>query len=402
MRQAPGENSTPSPQPPPRPPGPDPLGQTGHDFARAAAEARLMARPNALKAYRRLHRTGESPGLDLHLAPIAAVLREDGPEGEVIKFTQRVPATRAVTAAGDALPQDLRTESVLIPMLGRKGQRNYTLCVSSQVGCAMGCTFCETAQMGLIRSLTPAEIVGQWFAAAHIIGIAPRNIVFMGMGEPLDNFDNVTAAIAVLKDHDGPAVAISRITVSTVGRLDGLARLRQLIARPGWHRMGLAISVNAPTDAVRSAIMPINRAMPMDQLQKMLVEWPIYGGGKVCLEYVLIPGVNDAPEHARQLAEWVRPINERYREQTGGNSDRAIVNLIPYNPRRASPWPAPAEDDVDRFLGWLLDLGLYAKRRRTKGRDLMGACGQLGSEAIRKRRAVEVGVSLGTSGPAAP
>lgn len=379
---------------------PDPLGLTGQAFARAMQESGLMPRANALAAYRMLHRTGEAHRLDPQLAPIAAVLREDGPEGEVIKFTQRVPATRAVTAAGEALPQDLRTESVLIPMLGRKGQRNYTLCVSSQVGCAMGCTFCETAQMGLIRSLTPAEIVGQWFAARHIIGIAPRNIVFMGMGEPLDNFDHVTAAIAVLKDHDGPAVAISRITISTVGRLDGLARLRDLIARPGWHRMGLAVSVNAPADAVRSSIMPINRAMPMGELQRTLVEWPIYGGGKVCLEYVLIPGVNDAEAHARALAEWVRPINERYREQTGGHSDRAIVNLIPYNPRRGSPWPAPREDDVDRFLGWLLDAGLYAKRRRTKGRDLMGACGQLGSEAIRKRRAVEVGAALGIRGPA--
>jgi len=279
MPDGPGENSMRAGVPA----RPDPLGLTGQAFARAMQESGLMARSNALAAYRKLHRSGEAHRLDPQVAPIAAVLREDGPEGEVIKFTQRVPATRAVTAAGEALPQDLRTESVLIPMLGRKGQRNYTLCVSSQVGCAMGCTSCETAQMGLIRSLTPAEIVGQWFAARHIIGIAPRNIVFMGMGEPLDNFDNVTAAIAILKDHDGPAVAISRITISTVGRLDGLARLRELIARPGWHRMGLAVSVNAPTDAVRSSIMPINRAMPMGELQQTLVEWPIYGGGKVCL-----------------------------------------------------------------------------------------------------------------------
>lgn len=406
--------TTPATRPlPDEPNRPDPLGLTGEIFARAAGSAGLMAPSNALAAYRRLHRTGESSTLkgelEPRVAPIAAVMREEGAEGEVIKFTQKVAgsAKPAAVSPGETAPapspaaeSNLQTESVLIPMIGRKGLLNYTLCVSSQVGCAMGCTFCETAQMGLIRSLTPAEIVGQWFAATHIIGRSPKNLVFMGMGEPLDNFDNVIAAIAILKDHNGPAMAISRITVSTVGRLDGLARLRDQIANPGWHRLGLAISVNAPADEVRSTIMPINRAMPMAELQRTLVDWPIYGGGKLCLEYVLIPGVNDSHEQARQLADWVRPINERYREQTGGTSDRALLNLIPYNPRRQSPWPAPREDDVDRFLGWLLDLGLYAKRRRTKGRDLMGACGQLGSAAIRKRRLVEtnVGVSVDNAG----
>src|SRR5262249_50931333 len=157
-------------------------------------------------AYRQLFRNGTLDGvLRPTLAPITAVLREESPEGEVIKFLQRVPGGSEGTAR--ALEgKALEIESVLIPLIGSSGAPTYTLCVSSQVGCAMGCTFCETAQMGLIRSLTAAEIVGQWFAARHIIGIAPKNIVFMGMGEPMDNYENVIQAVAVLKDHNGAGV----------------------------------------------------------------------------------------------------------------------------------------------------------------------------------------------------
>ena len=144
------------------------------------------------------------------------------------------------------------------------------------------------------------------------------------------------------------------------------------------------------TEAIVQAASETHRYPDMGvlALREALAEWPIYGGGKLCLEYVLIPGVNDAPHHARQLAGFIDPINQRYRQKTGGTSARCLLNLIPYNPRRNSPWPAPAEEDVDRFLGWLLDAGLYAKRRRTKGRQMMGACGQLGSESIRKRQLV--------------
>ena len=126
--------------------------------------------------------------------------------------------------------------------------------------------------------------------------------------------------------------------------------------------------------------MPINRGMPMADLRDAILAMPKYGGAKVCIEYVLIPGINDAPEHARELAEYVRPLS-------------ACVNLIPYNPRRNSPWPAPTEERVGEFLGWLTDAGCYAKRRRTKGRDMMGACGQLGNPQIRKRQLVPITTS---------
>jgi 23S rRNA (adenine2503-C2)-methyltransferase len=276
-------------------------------------------------------------------------------------------------------------------MIGSLGVTTYTLCVSSQVGCAMGCTFCETAQMGLIRSLTADEIVAQWYAATHELKVKVKNIVFMGMGEPLDNLSNVIQAIAVLKDHNGAGVPISQITVSTVGRLDGLKRLSEQVQEPGWHRLGLALSLNASNDAVRSSIMPINRKWKMAELQEALLAWPRRSGNKVCIEYVLIPGVNDSREHAKEIAEFLTPFGLLTKGRIAGTVVMAILNLIPYNPRRNSPWPAPTEERVDEFLAWLMAEGVFAKRRRTKGRAMMGACGQLGSEDVRKRQLVPPG-----------
>jgi len=266
----------------------------------------------------------------------------------------------------------------------------------------MNCGFCETAQMGLIRSLSPREIVAQWFTARHILAgpraIEVSNIVFMGMGEPLDNFDNVARAIAILTDANGPALAPSKITVSTVGRIDGLERLAGLISQPGMHRLGLAVSINAPRDEVRDRIMPINRSMPMAELSRVLQEFPHFGKRKICFEYVLIPGVNDARQDARDLAVYLRPFGA---EGPDGRrrTPLALLNLIPYNPRRDSPWPAPEESRVDEFMGWLKEEGVYVKRRRTKGRSMMGACGQLGTEEIRRRRYVPL-TTGGAAGPA--
>jgi 23S rRNA (adenine2503-C2)-methyltransferase len=301
----------------------------------------------------------------------------------------------ADSAAPSAGPP-LDIESVVIPMTGKTGRRTHTLCVSSQVGCAMGCGFCETAQMGLVRSLSAREIVAQWHAARHVLrgarGVDIANIVFMGMGEPLDNFENVAQAIRVLTDSNGAALPPSKITVSTVGRIDGLRKLAGLIAEPGFGRLGLAVSINAPRDAVRDAIMPINRAMPMGELSRALQEFPHFGKRKICFEYVLIPGVNDGLQDARDLAAYLEPFGAI---APGGErrTPLALVNLIPYNPRRQSPWPAPDEADVDRFMAWLKAEGVYAKRRRTKGRTMMGACGQLGTAEIRKRKYVPLTTS---------
>jgi 23S rRNA (adenine2503-C2)-methyltransferase len=377
---------------------PDPLALTSDAFARAMGE-RSVSRSHALRGYREAYRLGlrDAVGCAVGVPEVSRVVESESPEGIVYKFLTRVPdpdrgtfadsARRLPLANGHAHHDGLDAESVVIPMIGRRGVFTRTLCVSSQIGCAMGCGFCETAQMGLIRSLTPREIVAQWWNARHArasgLGLGVKNVVFMGMGEPLDNWDNVERAIEVLTDHNGPGVAMGNITVSTVGRVDGLARFAEATRRPGWHRLRLAVSLNAPNDEVRSEIMPINRAMPMHALRDAIVAQPRYGAKHVMMEYVLIPGVNDSRGCARDLASFVLG-----REPFAGPRIAAMINVIPYNPRRDSPWPAPAEGDVARFIGWVEDEGAPVRRRRTKGRDTMAACGQLGSERIRNRRLV--------------
>ena len=356
---------------------PNPLGVTSAAFADAARTHRAPAH-DALALYKAFH-NAPTDAMPWCVPTPNRVHESEGPEGTTRKFLLPVRGVdapknpRALPIAGQE--GTLETESVVIPMRTRGGA-SQTLCVSSQVGCAMGCEFCETAQMGLLRSLDAEEIVQQWWAARHHLGQAVRNIVFMGMGEPLDNPERVLRAIEVLTDNRGPALAMRRITVSTVGRLDGLAMLSEKVRTHGWKQLNLAVSVNAPNDEIRDSIMPINRGMPLTELVRMLEAWPLSTGKAICAEYVLIPGVNDANEHADELASRLRNV-------------RCCVNVIPYNPRRDSPWPAPEEADVDRFLARLEANGQFCKRRRTKGRDTMAACGQLGNERIRKRRYLE-------------
>ena len=352
---------------------PSPLGLTSAQFLDAAGLSGAKTTHAALARYKAFYRRGESTPADPVPAPIRTSVSE-APEGSVTKFLLPVPGVSAIA-------KDLETESVLIPM-PHGDETSWTLCVSSQVGCAMGCDFCETAQMGLIRSLTAGEIVAQWYAARHRLNHPVRNIVFMGMGEPLDNTEGVMQAIACLIDHNGPAIAASKITISTVGRAEGLRRLRERVLQPGLRQLNLAVSVNAPNDEIRSRIMPINRATPLAELMEILRSWPMRRCAAICIEYVLIPGVNDADDHADQLCALLKGL-------------RCCVNVIPYNPRRNSPWPAPLEDDVWRFLRRLESHGQFCKRRKTKGRDTMAACGQLGNEHIRRRRLVDATVSAG-------
>ena len=352
---------------------PDPLGLTGTGFMEACRSVEGVPRGReALSAYRRFHREGVIPtGTSPKLHPIGT--REI--EGETVKFTLR-------------LADGLETESVLIPMKRRDGSTTRTLCVSSQVGCAMGCRFCETAQMGLVRQLRTEDIVAQWHAATHEIGHRPKNIVFMGMGEPTDNLDAVLPAIRILVDHDGPAVAASNISVSTVGNPDGIRRLGELAAEPGFRRLNLAVSLNAPNDDIRAEIMPVDRAWPMDDLMDAMSSWPGRPKSAICIEYVLIPGVNDESAHCDEVCDYLRPL-------------RCSLNIIPYNPRRHSPWPAPTEESVEAFLARAMANGQFTKRRGTKGRDVMAACGQLGNPEIRARRRVadgtRVGLTLGSA-----
>ncbi|MFB0987446.1 MAG: 23S rRNA (adenine(2503)-C(2))-methyltransferase RlmN [Phycisphaerales bacterium] len=338
---------------------PDPLGLTAEGFAAASQLAGLTRGRGGIETYRRFHRDGIVPH---GTSPATHPVGRREVEGETIKFTL-------------SLPGGVETESVLIPMRKRNGTVTRTLCVSSQIGCAMGCRFCETAQMGLVHQLRTEDIVAQWYAAAHEIGIRPKNIVFMGMGEPTDNLDAVIPAIRILADHDGPAIAASNISVSTVGNPDGIRRLGELAAEPGFRRLNLAVSLNAPNDAIRAEIMPVDRAWPMDDLMNAMLGWAGRPKSAICVEYVLIPGVNDGLQHCDEVCEYLRPL-------------RCSLNVIPYNPRRDSPWPAPTERSVTMFTERAIANGQFTKRRGTKGRDVMAACGQLGNPEIRNRRRV--------------
>jgi 23S rRNA (adenine2503-C2)-methyltransferase len=165
------------------------------------------------------------------------------------------------------------------------------------------------------------------------------------------------------------------VTVSTVGRTDGIRRYGEFMLQHGFHRLNLAVSLNAPNDRIRSEIMPINRAEPIERLMEALLAFPKRPNAAICVEYVLIPGVNDADEHCDEVCALLKPL-------------RCSLNVIPYNPRRSSPWPAPEEESVQRFVRRAIENGQFCKRRGTKGRSAMAACGQLGNERIRARRFV--------------
>jgi 23S rRNA (adenine2503-C2)-methyltransferase len=280
--------------------------------------------------------------------------------GTITKKRNEEGTTKFVTKYNDGF----EIESVVVPMFNRN-----TLCVSSQVGCRMNCRFCETAQLGFYRNLTVEEIVGQVYTARFRFGFDLKNIVFMGMGEPLDNFENVIKAITVLTDQRGFNFPKRRITVSTVGIADGIRKLAEL----NWPDLRLAVSLNAPNDFVRSGIMPINRSTPMGMLRQVLLEYPLNKSGAIMIEYVLIRGVNDFREHAAQIAEYLKPFP-------------AKLSLIPYNPGSNSKYTAPSEQDVEQFRSWLVEEKVFVRRRATRGRKMMAACGQLGnhSETIEK------------------
>ena len=260
----------------------------------------------------------------------------------------------------------LEVECVRIPM----GKDRYTLCVSSQVGCKMGCTFCETAKMGFIRQLKASEIVAQLVVARSVLGWSIRNIVFMGMGEPLDNTEGVLQALRIMHDDHGLMYGQPRLTVCTAGRVDGLKELAKL----GYRRMDLSISLNAAFDHKRDQLMPVNRKFNLAELQKTLVEYPRRKQFVYAINYCLLPDFNDTREDAAAVAAFVAPLG------------RAVVNVIPYNPGTIPLTRAPTEQEVTTFLAWLKEDGCAVQRRVTKGRSVMAACGQLGNLELRKAR----------------
>jgi 23S rRNA (adenine2503-C2)-methyltransferase len=249
-----------------------------------------------------------------------------------------------------------RIEAVFIP-----DTPAMTFCLSTQVGCAMGCAFCLTGRMGLLRNLTAGEIAGQVRVLARELSLLDSrfNIVLMGMGEPLHNYDSTMKAIRILASEQGLAVSPRRVTLSTVGVLPGLKRLAAEPLMPN-----LAVSLHGTTDEQRGLLVPLNRKYGLDEIIEACREFPLKRRSRITFEYVLLEGVNDAPEDARRLARLLRGV-------------RSKVNLIPLNEAPGIPFTRPSDARVDQFAQILADQHLTVSVRKSRGRDIRAACGQL-------------------------
>ena len=266
------------------------------------------------------------------------------------------------------LDDEQLVEAVLMPERSR-----ITLCISSQVGCRQACSFCHTGRMGLTRNLEAGEIIGQVVAANQWLSMHPSwlklvdlpiaqrvsNVVFMGMGEPLDNVPEVTTALKIMLNPQGLNIAPRRITVSTAGHLDGLKAL--INENLG---VGIALSLHVPDSQERSRIMPINRRYPLTEVLDYLKVAPIPKNRHFLIQYTVIAGVNDSIEHAKKLARLLNGIN-------------AKVNLIPLNSFDTTSFKQPDPDDLYAFQGHLLLSGIRSMIRFSKGQDIEAACGQL-------------------------
>ena len=257
-----------------------------------------------------------------------------------------------------------RIESVFIP-----DTPSNTFCISSQVGCAMQCGFCLTGRMGIVRNLTAGEIVGQVRVLARELGMLQSrfNIVLMGMGEPLHNYDAVMKAIRILADEHGLAIHPRRITLSTVGVLPGLERLATEPLMPN-----LAISLHATTAEQRDRLVPINRKYGIVELLDACRRFPLKRRDRITFEYVMLKGVNDSDEDARRLVRLMHGI-------------RAKVNLLPLNEAAGIPYERPEDARVNRFAKILSERGVTVSVRKSRGRDIRAACGQLITESSRQK-----------------
>ena len=266
------------------------------------------------------------------------------------------------------LADQRRIESVFIP-----DTPSMTFCISTQVGCAMACGFCLTGRMGLVRNLTAGEIAGQVRVLAAATGLldAPFNIVLMGMGEPLHNYDETMKALRMLNAEPGLAISPRRITLSTVGIVPGLERLAAEPLMPN-----LAISLHATTDAQRTMLVPPNRKYPLADILDACRRFPLKRRNRITFEYVMLDGVNDTPEDARRLVGLLSGI-------------KAKVNLIPLNPAPGIPFARPSDARVDRFAQILADRHVTVSVRKSRGQDIRAACGQLIVEGGTRRTAAQ-------------
>jgi 23S rRNA (adenine2503-C2)-methyltransferase len=270
-------------------------------------------------------------------------------------------------------------ESVFIP-----DTPSMTFCISTQVGCAMACAFCLTGKMGLVRNLTAGEIAGQVRVLADALGMRDKrfNIVLMGMGEPLHNYDETMRALRILNDDHGMALPPRRVTLSTVGLLPALERLAREPLMPN-----LAISLHAPTDDVRGELVPLNKKYGVKEIIGACKRFPLARRRRITFEYVLLAGVNDSADAAKRLAKLLSGVKSK-------------VNLIPLNAAPGIPFERPSDAAIDRFARILAEYHLLVSVRKSRGRDIRAACGQLIVDGTRRSPGQALANALGP-GPAA-
>jgi 23S rRNA (adenine2503-C2)-methyltransferase len=306
---------------------------------------------------------------------VAKKTRDRLNESFVIERPQIVTEQRSVDGTRKWLlrfPDGNEAETVNIPEEDRG-----SVCVSSQVGCTLTCSFCHTGTQPLVRNLTPDEIVGQFMVARDSYGEWPTptletrmlsNIVMMGMGEPLYNFDNVAAALKIVMDDQGIALSRRRITLSTSGVVPMIAKVGDVLD------VNLAVSLHAVNDDVRDTLVPINRKWPIAELLKACAAYPgARNSRRITFEYAMLKGINDSDADARELVRILKPIH-------------AKVNLIPFNPWPGAPYECSSNNRIHRFAEIVNDGGLSAPVRTPRGRDIHAACGQLKSASLRGRR----------------
>jgi 23S rRNA (adenine2503-C2)-methyltransferase len=334
-----------------------------------ALEARGCERFHARQLYRWMYKRGI---IDFaRMTDLSRSLRAQLSE-EFIVHTPRIVADDLSVDGTRKFVLELsdtrRIEAVFIP-----DTPSMTFCISTQVGCAMACDFCLTGKMGLVRNLTAGEIAGQVRVLAAATGMLdhPFNIVLMGMGEPLHNYDNTMKALRMLHSEHGLAVSPRRVTLSTVGIVPGLDRLAQEPLMPN-----LAISLHATTDEQRTALVPSNRRYSLASILDACRRFPLKSRNRITFEYVMLAGVNDTPDDARRLVTLLAGI-------------KAKVNLIPLNPAPGIPYERPSDERVDRFAQMLADRHITVSVRKSRGRDIRAACGQLIVEGGTKKSAAQ-------------
>jgi 23S rRNA (adenine2503-C2)-methyltransferase len=349
----------------------------------------------AKQVFRWIHRGGEfDPDKMTNLSlPLRQKLKQEGlaPPAEILDLHASRDGTRKLVLgfAGDA-----RVECVIIPMtrlddadaqavasdeedeedtVAGPERTKVTLCISTQFGCAMGCRFCASGQAGLIRGLNAGEIVTQVLESRRLLKVDEelRNLVFMGMGEPLHHYDETARALRLLNHPEGAAMSLRRITVSSVGLVPGIKRLGEDFE----GKVGLAISLHAPDDRTRDRIIPMNSKYPVAELIQALREYPLPRRRRITIEYTLIAGVNDSLEQARSLCELLRGL-------------RVKVNLIPMNPIAQADFRAPDPVHVEKFQDVLSRAGYSCFVRTRRGDEVSAACGQLAmaDDLVRQKR----------------